>query len=58
MVKNARAKIVERAFREVKEEFSRLFEGYTGGSITERPERLKGMAKKASNFTPYADFER
>lgn len=58
MVKNARAKIVERAFREVKEEFSRLFEGYTGGSITERPERLKGMAKKAANFTPYADFER
>lgn len=56
MVRNARAKIVERAFREVKECFSRLFAGYTGGTIAERPERLKEMAKKASNFTPYADF--
>lgn len=56
MVRNARAKIIERAFREVKECFSRLFAGYTGGTIAERPERLKEMAKKASNFTPYADF--
>lgn len=56
LVRNARAKIVERAFREVKECFSRLFEGYTGGTIAERPERLKTLGKKASNFTPYADF--
>lgn len=56
MVKNARAKIVERAFREVKECFSRLFAGYTGGTIAERPERLKELGKKASNFTPYTDF--
>ncbi len=56
LVRNARAKIIERAFREVKECFSRLFEGYTGGTIAERPERLKTLAKKASNFTPYADF--
>lgn len=56
MVRRARTKIIERAFREVKECFSRLFEGYTGGTIAERPERLKEMAKKASNFTPYADF--
>lgn len=56
MVRNARAKIIERAFREVKECFSRMFEGYTGGTIAERPERLKELARKASNFTPYADF--
>lgn len=56
MVRNARAKIVERAFREVKECFSRLFAGYTGGTIAERPERLKELERKASNFTPYADF--
>lgn len=56
LVRNARAKIIERAFREVKECFSRLFEGYTGGAVAERPERLKEMAKKASNFTPYAEF--
>ena len=58
MVRNARAKIIERAFREVKEQFSRLHEGYTGGSITERPERLKELAKKAENFTPFAAFSK
>lgn len=56
MVRNARAKIIERAFRDIKDMFSKLNEGYTGGTISERPERLKEMAKKASNFTPYADF--
>ncbi|MCM1304596.1 MAG: Mu transposase C-terminal domain-containing protein [Lachnospiraceae bacterium] len=56
LVRNARAKIIERAFRDVKDCFSKLFEGYTGGTIAERPERLKEMAKKASNFTPYAEF--
>ena len=56
LVRNARAKIIERAFLDVKEMFSKLFEGYTGGTIKERPERLKTMAKRASNFTPYADF--
>lgn len=56
MVKRARTKIIERAFREVKECFSRLFAGYTGGTIAERPERLKELERKASNFTPYADF--
>ncbi len=57
LVRNARAKIIERAFREVKEMFSRLFEGYTGGTIAERPERLKTLGKKAANFTPYEAFE-
>lgn len=58
LVKNARAKIIERAFREVKECFSRLFEGYTGGTTAERPERLKKTGKYASNFTPLEDFVR
>lgn len=40
-VGNAKAKIIEREFREVKEQFSRLFDGYTGGTTAERPERLK-----------------
>lgn len=56
LVRNARAKIIERAFRDVKDCFSKLFEGYTGGTVAERPERLKEMAKKASNFTPYSEF--
>lgn len=58
LVRNARAKIIERAFREVKECFSRLFEGYTGGTTAERPERLKKTGKYASNFTPLEDFAR
>ena len=57
MVKNAKAKIIERSFRDVKESFSRLFEGYTGGTIAERPERLKKTGKQASNFTCLEDFK-
>ncbi len=53
---NARAKIIERAFRDVKEDFSRLFEGYTGGTIAERPERLKKTGKSAENFTLLPEF--
>ncbi len=56
LVKNAKAKIIERAFREVKECFSRLFKGYTGGSTAERPERLKKTGKLASNFTILEEF--
>lgn len=56
MVKNARAKIVERAFLDVKNEFSKMFEGYTGGTIAERPERLKKTGKDAGNFTLLPDF--
>lgn len=53
---NARAKIIERAFRDVKEDFSKLFEGYTGGTIAERPERLKKTGKSAENFTLLPEF--
>ncbi|MBR1568682.1 MAG: DDE-type integrase/transposase/recombinase [Lachnospiraceae bacterium] len=56
IVRNAKAKIIERSFRTVKEQFSRLFEGYTGGHVLERPERLKGLAKDAENFTAVEDF--
>lgn len=45
-VRNGRAKIVERVFREVKENFSKLFLSYTGGNVVEKPERLKGILKK------------
>lgn len=56
MVKNARAKIIERAFLDVKNEFSKMFEGYTGGTIAERPERLKKTGKDADNFTLLPEF--
>lgn len=50
LVKNARAKIIERAFLDIKNCFSKLFEGYTGGTVAERPERLKKTGKYAENF--------
>lgn len=56
MVKNARAKIIERAFLDVKNGFSKMFEGYTGGTIAERPERLKKTGKDADNFTLLPEF--
>ena len=45
-VRNARAKIIERRFRDVKDHLSRLFESYTGGNVLERPERLKAVLKR------------
>ena len=56
MVRNARAKIIERAFLDVKNGFSKMFDGYTGGTIAERPERLKKTGKDAENFTLLPEF--
>ncbi len=56
LVRNARAKIVERAFVDVKNCFSKLFDGYTGGTIAERPERLKTTGKHAENFIIIDEF--
>lgn len=56
MVRNAKAKIIERAFLDVKNDFSKLFEGYTGGTILERPERLKKTGKDAENFIMRDEF--
>lgn len=44
-VKNAKAKIIERRFRDVKDRLSRLFDSYTGGNVLEKPERLKEVLK-------------
>lgn len=45
IVRNAKAKIIERRFRDIKDQLSRLFETYTGGNVVERPEKLKGVIK-------------
>ncbi len=45
LVRNARAKIIERRFRDVKDRLSRLFDSYTGGNVLEKPERLKEVLK-------------
>ena len=51
IVRNAKAKIIERRFRDVKDHLSRLFETYTGGNAVERPERLKKVLKKGGVAT-------
>lgn len=45
IVQNARAKIIERRFLDVKNRLSRLFDSYTGGNVIEKPERLKKVLK-------------
>ncbi|MEG2929643.1 MAG: transposase, partial [Oscillospiraceae bacterium] len=51
IVRNARAKIIERRFRDVKDHMSRLFDTYTGGTVVERPDRLKHVMKKGNIVT-------
>lgn len=51
IVRNAKAKIIERRFRDVKDSLSRLFNTYTGGNVLEKPERLKGVLKKDAIYT-------
>jgi transposase InsO family protein len=55
---NARAKLIERAFRTVKEQFSRLFDSYTGGSISEKPDGLEYIVKKRGNLPTMEEFGR
>lgn len=45
IVRNAKAKPIERTFGTVKSQFSKIFSGYCGGTILERPESLKRRIK-------------
>ncbi len=45
IVRNARAKPIERTFNTFKGSISRMFETFCGGNITERPEALKKTLK-------------
>lgn len=45
-VANAKAKIIERAFRTFTEQFAKLVNTYTGGSPDRRPERLDAELKR------------
>ncbi len=51
IVRNAKAKIIERRFNDVKNDLSRLFNTYTGGTVVEKPERLKFVLKKDKIYT-------
>lgn len=54
--RNARAKGIERAFYTVKETFSKLYDGYTGGTILEKPDKLKEVVKYPDKLTALEDF--
>ncbi|MDE5936762.1 MAG: Mu transposase C-terminal domain-containing protein, partial [Ruminococcus sp.] len=45
IVRNAKAKPIERTFYTVKNQFSRLWDGFCGGTIIERKESLKRIIK-------------
>lgn len=51
IVCNAKAKTIERRFRDVKDHMSRLFDSYTGGNVLEKPERLKKVLKSGQIYT-------
>jgi hypothetical protein len=55
-VRNAKAKIIERIFREFKENFSRLMQGFCGGNPLERPERLKKTLKTRRGIQYDSEF--
>ena len=54
--KNARAKAIERAFETVKETFSKLFAGYTGGNVTEKPDDLEKVLKRPEKLITIEEF--
>lgn len=56
IVRNAKAKIIERRFRDVKDRLSRLFPTYTGGNVVEKPERLKKVIKDSDNIPTDYEF--
>ncbi len=56
IVRNAKAKIIERRFRDVKERLSRLFSTYTGGNVLEKPEQLKEILKDDENIPTDIEF--
>jgi len=56
VVKNARAKIIERQFLVIKNSFDKLFPSYKGGSVAEKPEKLKANLK-AGIYPDFAEFK-
>ncbi|MGE5608123.1 MAG: Mu transposase C-terminal domain-containing protein [Bacillota bacterium] len=55
---NAKAKPIERLFRTVKEQYSRLFVSYRGGNVLERPERLQDVLKKPEGLITLDEFKK
>lgn len=57
-VANAKAKIIERAFRTFSEQFSKLLSTYTGSSPDRKPHRLEEIMKKGENIPLRSEVER
>lgn len=55
IVRNARAKLVERRFEDFKNHVSRLFPTYTGGNVVEKPNRLKYVLKQGDHVPTDAE---
>jgi len=53
---NARAKGIERAFKNIKENFSKLFDSYTGGHVLEKPDSLKEVLKRPGLLPSVEEF--
>ena len=49
---NARAKTIERSFKDVTRQFAKMWSGYRGGSIAERPAESDGVWKDAPETLP------
>ncbi|NSW90247.1 MAG: Mu transposase C-terminal domain-containing protein [Firmicutes bacterium] len=56
-VRNAKAKVIERIFREFKENFSRLVLGFCGGNPLEKPEKLKKILKTRKGMILDSSFK-
>lgn len=57
-VRNGRAKVIERSFRQFSEEFSKLYITYTGGSPDKRPERHAIVMKDEKNIPLRSEVEK
>lgn len=56
IVKNSRAKTIERQFEIVKNGFDRLFNSFKGGTVVEKPEQIKRILKKG-DYVSWDDFK-
>ena len=55
IVRNARAKLVERRFEDVKNYISDCSPTYTGGNVVEKPNRLKAVLKRGEHIPTDAE---
>lgn len=57
-VKNAKAKVIERSFRKVSEQFSKLYITYCGNRPENRPERHNKVLKNIENIPLFSEVQR